>query len=668
MVSDGPAIGGLGVSHERVKWKHLALWAALIGGAYLFCLRFVFGGQFHPLTPYHDDFYMMFAECDVYLGDLLRLPRVAAFTLVGLFQPLGFEGAAAAVVLASMATLLALVLVAREVGGRLPPWPLVLLYATAVFSSPRFFEAHVFDLFHTIAGFFFALALLAWFRSRETPNARHHAMVLALLSLSLLSKETYLPAVLLFFGVQVLRPDLRRGTRPFVSAGLAVGAITLAALQNHFATFSWVGLGAPSAHPYALGLDALRPALGLYLRGFGGKHALAFLAVALLLQRSWRHAFLFVAMGLSTYVPMAMLKNHVDPMYGWMGVPLGYVPILLIEGERLAQPLPWLNRYLRLPVVVPFAFAVVVLFGAAAVEARRVTRDSPAIAMQSYHRNVLAGVETLKRRGDGAARVLVAGLHDTHPFTRRAARYLGGELLAHTALDLTVVIPDGEDSGPGAWGCVAPSYLDRLRWRTWRDATQDVERYEAFVVFGPDGTLAETVTAPVLRQRTEAAGTAWPPPAVELEALLFDDARARRYAGARALWQLAGAAVPPAALSLPPGARSTSAADGLHLTFSHDDPVIFLPTLAFARDRPTLLRVDLSLPQSGTLQIFYETASEPGYAEARSVRLALPAGRHARIIELPADVSGRLRLDPGPRAGEYVLHDIELRQPSAVDP
>src|SRR5439155_596755 len=48
-----------------------------------------------------------------------------------------------------------------------------------------------------------------------------------------------------------------------------------------------------------------------------------------------RTALLFLAVGMSLYVPMALLPDHVFEFYGWMGVPIGYVPMLLVDRSRL---------------------------------------------------------------------------------------------------------------------------------------------------------------------------------------------------------------------------------------------------------------------------------------------------------------------------------------------
>jgi phosphoglycerol transferase len=108
--------------------------------------------------------------------------------------------------------------------------------------------------------------------------------------------------------------------------------------------------------------------------------------------------------------------------------------------------------------------------------------------------------------------------------------------------------------------------------------------------------------------------------------------------------------------------RLTPGSDGLVVHAGGDDPNLFLP--AFAHDPGTalLVRVELTSPAETTLELFYETNQARGYDESRKVSHPLHRGRNEVLLKLAEpSLAGRLRLDPGAVAGEYVLHAVEVR-------
>lgn len=102
--------------------------------------------------------------------------------------------------------------------------------------------------------------------------------------------------------------------------------------------------------------------------------------------------------------------------------------------------------------------------------------------------------------------------------------------------------------------------------------------------------------------------------------------------------------------------------DGLgSLSASGPDPRIVLPRFDLPARARLALRVEITAPAYTALRVYFGTAAEPGYTELRSVSAVLHAGRSRVHLELPADVAGRLRLDPGAVPGEYTLHALEVR-------
>jgi len=102
--------------------------------------------------------------------------------------------------------------------------------------------------------------------------------------------------------------------------------------------------------------------------------------------------------------------------------------------------------------------------------------------------------------------------------------------------------------------------------------------------------------------------------------------------------------------------------DGGILLRSHGhDPIAWLPKCPPAHAH-CIVRIELSAPQDGCLQLFWSTNSTPYPSEDQSVIIPFPAARSVLWAEIPAAAHvGRLRLDPAFSPGDYVLHTLEIR-------
>lgn len=90
------------------------------------------------------------------------------------------------------------------------------------------------------------------------------------------------------------------------------------------------------------------------------------------------------------------------------------------------------------------------------------------------------------------------------------------------------------------------------------------------------------------------------------------------------------------------------------------DPSFVLPEVPPMPSGATAV-VDLTLPGDRLVQLYYQTPESPSFAEERSVRAALPAGRHRIEWRIDSPLSGVFRLDPGNAPGEYRIHRLEFR-------
>jgi len=102
--------------------------------------------------------------------------------------------------------------------------------------------------------------------------------------------------------------------------------------------------------------------------------------------------------------------------------------------------------------------------------------------------------------------------------------------------------------------------------------------------------------------------------------------------------------------------------DGLALISNGIDPHVALPLFTFSSEKQLMIKIDIESPADTVLQIYYATKPVPNYSEKHSIMKSLKKGNNVIFIKLPAKINtGRLRMDPGRVAGEFVLHSIEVR-------
>lgn len=118
--------------------------------------------------------------------------------------------------------------------------------------------------------------------------------------------------------------------------------------------------------------------------------------------------------------------------------------------------------------------------------------------------------------------------------------------------------------------------------------------------------------------------------------------------------------------------QENQARDQLHITAKNNDPHIYLPDIPFRPDRLYILRIEITAPAETYLQLFFSRkgAEDAFPAEQNSGRYRLKKGSNVLFIPLlSGDLGKRLRLDPGMKAGTYVLKDFEVRhiEPEAIE-
>jgi hypothetical protein len=644
------------------RWRLLTL--ALVGTVYWLCLQFVFGGRFEPWIPSSDDFYLFFTRGTLFLPEVLKHPRFVAFGVVNVFNKFGFTATAVGIVVLALVTLAIVVWTAAKVMGAAPAWTTITVYLVAILGNPHYFEAHVFDFYHTIGLFFFAVLVFMWYGAAAAPPpSRRLPLLFLLVLLAVGSKETIVPCLFLFFGFHGLFGA--RETRPLARLLLAWSAILVVALLVQgavVARYSWVRLDLGRGTPYRIGVETFFPTLVRYLRDFAPWPTLGLVFLAMLLQRDLKTGLLFLALGLGPYVPMSLLPDHVYDFYGWMGLPFGYAPLLLLDKQKLAAPIALRSGRLALPVGRALNVAAAILLALDVRSGRSAVTHNAMVANADYHRNILASFDTVRKHLDGSNHLLVLGLRQTHPFTPKGSRFLARNLLSSGGRITVATYGDPMDHAPPLFETERAS--DAVDWRDHAAALQDRSLYDGFVTYAADGTLIDVVTSEDLADLMAVALRPGAGPS-EIESVLLDGRGvARRFR--RATRRYEPLACPEGACVLTsPGVTVRATASGLGVHAPDDDPQLLLPEIPYDKNESCLVRVDLTVPAATVLQLFYQREGEPSpaYTENRSIVTPLFAGRNVRILEIPAPgLVGRLRLDPGGLRGDYVLHGVELRQ------
>ena len=87
-----------------------------------------------------------------------------------------------------------------------------------------------------------------------------------------------------------------------------------------------------------------------------------------------------------------------------------------------------------------------------------------------------------------------------------------------------------------------------------------------------------------------------------------------------------------------------------------------LPSFDWGQGKEHLVKIVLTSPEATQFQIYFQKRQKLHYQDENSVVTNLVEGRNEIYLSL-GDVRfrGRLRLDPGMVAGEYVLHELEVR-------
>jgi hypothetical protein len=98
---------------------------------------------------------------------------------------------------------------------------------------------------------------------------------------------------------------------------------------------------------------------------------------------------------------------------------------------------------------------------------------------------------------------------------------------------------------------------------------------------------------------------------------------------------------------------------GVAITASGNDPSLFVP--AFPA-KACLVKIGITAPANGVIQIFYLVGSQTTYNEQNSTVQPLRAGDNTVYLKIDApETTGQWRFDPGSASGKYILKGFEVR-------
>ncbi|HZY98416.1 MAG TPA: hypothetical protein VFE36_02495, partial [Candidatus Baltobacteraceae bacterium] len=423
----------------RTPVVSFAIFFAIAAIAYWATLQFVYPRFFAPFSAFHSDMYVPvdFVARGVPLDYLIRWPRPVYWITLLAGGHLGFKGSLVfftALLLAALA--LSMVVVERFAVRAAIPWWVAFAVFVFAFAGPAMYFEPGLDIGYTLALLFGMLGIYAWeARIPERPWPGFALAGVAFL-LSVLSKESFLPA-LIVYGISA---GIRDRRTPVAAVAIALLPIVVAVAGiAETAQARFVNPGASTNNPYYMSFaPASMWALWTYYSApLRNAYIVVLLAACLIgtwmQQRLWIGITVLVA-AVAMYLPYLVLPNHRIYFYEAVPMPLLalLVPLALTPGIPLAGTLVTRFRWVQ-------SVAVVLLFVAIVLLCRQNMHDPEqnwGLTQQSINRNAYKAIVAAAPQITGAHDVLVTGLrYPYHPWIYPA--FLGP--LLHFSGEWTIV-------------------------------------------------------------------------------------------------------------------------------------------------------------------------------------------------------------------------------------
>ena len=445
---------------------------AMVCGAYVAVLAFIFPGYFDPLYPIHSDIYFSpgLSARNPSLTAYFDWPRPAGYLAAHLFGLAGVRGFIfILVVITLVSTALTADLVQRIVGRRLP-LTMVALYAGLVFSHPQFYVNYVHDTLATLSYLYLIVGMTAWYLYVERPGPVRMALCVVPFLLAAFTKETYFVTAVLFWTAQVLLCDGRVRRTAAVVLGVVLVAECAGLYWNLHSSETFMRLDDTSS-VYAMDFSpsSMTSVLWFYTKALMPWGVLIAVLAGLYAAFRERRFFAPIATlclgGFCALLPHAPLPHHLSAQYASTGAQLLLAPFLLA-----AAPFTGLSSKRWMLGIGAAGWLAM----AATVQRPDYEQKRWAVRQERINRNLM---DTFPRWNDlppADRRILVTGLlTPVHPFHNQ--HYILREF--GEAREWTVAV--GRN--------IAKSHKPPVRLTS--AAEVDLWQFDRIFAFAPDGSL-----------------------------------------------------------------------------------------------------------------------------------------------------------------------------------
>lgn len=320
------------------SWGKITLLIAVISFCYYISLKFIFPGYFDPLIPHHPDYFFTYEGLSsMPWVKILSYPRPVGFFTLKVLGILGLKGVIIFLMFFSFINILLTITFVKKISNLKIYWPILILYLFLIFSHPGFYFNYTYDFFDAVAYFFAILAMLYWLKMGENLKPIHFVFIFILIGLSFFSKETYIFAVMIFFTWQFIFKKNKIRKNAAVIFLIAAGITIAVLIQSRISQSIWVNFASSADNPYFINLNprSIWETFYFYINGWANAGVLAIIILSLLIiaanKKYIKEFLLLLFMGLAIYVPYSILPNHKYGYYFWLGAPLSYAVILLLQ-------------------------------------------------------------------------------------------------------------------------------------------------------------------------------------------------------------------------------------------------------------------------------------------------------------------------------------------------
>jgi hypothetical protein len=329
---------------QKTKWQQTKRFLLILSlGALIWALllRFFFPGYLDPFVPFHIDHY-------IYLGDsgqgyglgryIRTYPRPLGNVLFDLIGRLGIRGMLAPVFLLTLVNATLLITYLERLTRRTISFLAIGFFLVLVFANPEGYASVKEDILAVVCLFCTLVIFHLWQNYLESGRAGNLAAAIVLAILASYVKETYFATLVLFFVLQaIVAAGAKRRAAVLMAIGNAVIAAISLSYNAHLATFVNPHAGPKDPyyqdwHPLSL-LHGLAHMLHWLMLPVP---ALLVLAAVIALARTRQYRSLVIALISLVFVivillPNALLRNHWEDQYAWLGAFFFFAPVLLAE-------------------------------------------------------------------------------------------------------------------------------------------------------------------------------------------------------------------------------------------------------------------------------------------------------------------------------------------------